>query len=155
MFVPITEGSPLDHHLLHKFHGLGDHDLLTVDELLALRYAPNTDRGQSVANRVPPYVITAKAPAQNLPNHNEMCPPAPEPSSRLLSPDLFLAAARAAIAVEGPSRAEWTDQKSRRKAWFRMMKEVSHQLERLKKEQHPTPAPTEISEHESAPINPL
>ncbi|KAA1053725.1 hypothetical protein FH063_002307 [Azospirillum argentinense] len=154
VFVPNTEGSPLDHHLLHKFHGLGDHDLLTVDELLALRYAPNTDRGQPVAKRVPPYVITAKAPAQNLPDHNETCPPAPEPSSRLLSPDLFLAAARAAIAVEGPSRAEWTDPKSRRKAWFRMMKEASHQLERLKKEQHPTPAPTDISEHEPAPINP-
>lgn len=142
VFVPITEGSPLDHHLLLlKFHRLRDHDLLTVDELLALRHAPNTDNDQPVADRVPPYVITAKAPAQNLPDHDAPRPPAPEPSSRLLSPNLFLAAARAAIAMECPSRAEWTDPKSRRQAWFRMMKEASYQLEQLKMEQGPAPAP--------------
>ncbi len=144
VLVPITEASPRDLLIFHrKTKGLSDHDLLTVDELLTLRCAPNTDEGQPVTDEKPcapaPTPVAIPPPMMRPPAKRP--PPAPELSTARLSPHLFLEAARAAIAVEGPTRAEWANPKSRRRAWFRLMKEASHHLESLTKEQRSGPAP--------------
>ncbi|MCG5243622.1 hypothetical protein ACIU1J_26475 [Azospirillum doebereinerae] len=152
----MTEASPFEQHVfLLKLKTFSEHDLLTVDDLLALRYVPNRDGGPPVTDARTDRGITAKTPAQTLSKPDAMLPPAPVPaavappmvlppieappaapglSPSILSSELFLAAALAAIAVEGPSRAEWTDPQSRRQAWGRLMTEASYHFERLKRE---------------------
>ncbi|MFP5513077.1 MAG: hypothetical protein ACLGJC_08360 [Alphaproteobacteria bacterium] len=161
--IPITEASLPDRYFfLRDAKGLSDYDMFTVDDLLVLDYPPKTYKSRTNADTELTSAITAKAPAHKRPDHDTpqrsppvpaavpppvMLPdikpaaPIPEPVPITLSPDLFLAAAHAAIAMKGPSRAEWADSKSQRQAWFRMMKEAASQLERLKKERHPAPAP--------------
>lgn len=161
--IPITEASLPDRYFfLRDAKRLSDYDMFTVDDLLVLDYPPKTYKSRTNTDAEMTSVITAGAPAYSRQNHDTphqslpvpaAVPPlviqpdikpaqaVPELAHITLSPDLFLAAAHAAIAVEGPSRAEWADPKSRRLAWFRMMKEAGYQLERLKKERHSAPAP--------------
>jgi hypothetical protein len=160
--IPITEASPADRHFfLLDAKGLNDYDMLRVDDLLVLDYPPNTYKGRPITDAMLTSVITAKAPAHRRADHDtphqpppvpaavpppvflpDIKPASPEPElvPIALSPEQFLAAARAAIATKGPSRAEWADPRSRRQAWFRMMQEAGHQLERLKKAQRSAPA---------------
>jgi hypothetical protein len=160
--VPITDASLEERYFFYRKLGRsGDYDLLTIKDMLTVASEPprcaNTatieevlgfSKSRSAAQRRED--VPRASPSEPEPPVSPAVRPLPPPTPPMggnqfqvsaASAELCLTAARAVLSSEAGARFKRCTAQQRRQAWFRLMKEASDHLERLKTERHSAPSP--------------
>lgn len=151
--IPITEASLEEHYFFHRKLGrLTDYDLLTIEGVLTVSSESTRHENNVTIEEVLGFSKARSSPRSRDDAIRASQPdpvPAGNPSVRALplpmppmegnrvavgaaSPDLCLAAARAALSSEAGARFKRSTNQQRGQAWLRLVKEATIHLETLK-----------------------
>lgn len=155
MLRPITEASPSEQlRFFRRVVGRHDHEMLTIEELLgvcngasAVPYEINVEELLDLP-RSRTAISHGGAARGRQADRSEVAvdverrsPRTPEVEGggvpeRSNQPNVYMAAARAALASEAGKRYRQTSREHQQRAWARLVREAEFQLERLRRQDH-------------------